>query len=156
VGPTYLHTATSRPHEISEKIVTIFEPQTKIIRRGKAGRPTEFGQMVKVQEAEGGVITDVGGVEGSDHALLVPSVDRHMEVFGRVPRVFATDRGFFETENVRRIEDMGVRCAALPKPGHRSPSWLKRERQRTFRKARAWRAAKTRPGRWVGEFCTAA
>jgi len=27
-----------------------------------------------------------------------------------------------------------------PRPGHRSPSWLKREQQRTFRKARAWRA----------------
>lgn len=124
----------------SEKIVSIFETQTKIIRRGKAGRPTEFGQMVKVQEAEGGVITDVGVVEGTDHALLVPSVERHKEVFGRVPRVVATDRGFFKTDNVRRIEDMGVRCAAVPKPGHRSPSWLKRERQRSFRRARAWRA----------------
>jgi hypothetical protein len=69
----------------SEKIVTIFEPQTKIIRRGQAGRTTEFGQMVKVQKAEGGVIT-VRVVEGLDHALLVPSVDRHQEVFGRVPR----------------------------------------------------------------------
>lgn len=40
----------------SEKLVSIFETQTKILRRGKAGKPTEFGQMVKVQEAEGGVI----------------------------------------------------------------------------------------------------
>jgi IS5 family transposase len=124
----------------SEKLVSIFETQTKIIRRGKAGRPTEFGQMVKVQEAEGGVITDGGVVEGTDHALLVPSVERHTEVFGRVPRLVATDRGFFKMENVRRIEEMGVRCAAVPKPGHRSPSWLKHERQRSFRKARAWRA----------------
>ncbi|MGA7123626.1 MAG: ISNCY family transposase [Polyangiaceae bacterium] len=124
----------------SEKLVSIFETQTKIIRRGKAGRATEFGQMVKVQEAEGGVITDVGVVEGTDHALLVPSVQRHKEVFGHVPHVVATDRGFFKTENVHRIEEMGVRCAAVPKPGYRSPSWLKRERQRSFRKARAWRA----------------
>lgn len=124
----------------AEKIVSIFEPDTKILRRGKAGKPTEFGQMVKVQEAEGGLITDVGVVTVSDHALLVPAVERHKEVFGRVPRVTATDRGFFKTENVRRIEEMGVACAAVPKPGHRSPSWLKRERQRTFRKARAWRA----------------
>jgi len=124
----------------SEKIVSIFETQTKILRRGKPGRPTEFGQLVKVQEAEGGVITDVGVVDGTDHALLVPSVERHKEVFGRVPRVVATDRGFFKTDNVRRIEEMGVRCAAVPKPGHRSPSWLKRERQRSFRRARAWRA----------------
>jgi IS5 family transposase len=124
----------------SEKLVSIFETQTKILRRGKAGKPTEFGQMVKVQEAEGGVITDIGVVEGTDHALLVPSVERHKEVFGHVPYVVATDRGFFKTDNVRRIEEMGVRCAAVPKPGHRSPSWLKRERQRSFRKARAWRA----------------
>src|SRR5580658_9402318 len=50
------------------------------------------------------------------------------------------------TRRVREIthvsrRPMGVRCAAVPKPGHRSPSWLKRERQRSFRKARAWRAA---------------
>ena len=44
----------------------------------------EFGQMVKVQEAEGGVITDVGVVEGTDHALLVPSVERHADVFAGV------------------------------------------------------------------------
>ncbi len=124
----------------SEKIVSVFEPHTRILRRGKAGRPTEFGQVVKVQEAEGGLITDVGVVDTTDHALLVPAVRRHAEVFGRVPRVVATDRGFFKTENVQRIEAMGVVCAAVPKPGYRSPSWLKRERQRSFRRARAWRA----------------
>jgi IS5 family transposase len=124
----------------SDKIVSVFEPHTRILRRGKAGRPTEFGQVVKVQEAEGGLITDVGVVETTDHALLVPAVDRHAEVFGRVPRVVATDRGFFKSENVQRIEAMGVVCAAVPKPGYRSPSWLKRERQRSFRRARAWRA----------------
>jgi transposase, IS5 family len=124
----------------SEKIVSVFEQHTKIIRRGKAGRPTEFGQMVKVQEAEGGVITDVGVVDGTDHALLVPAVERHADVFARIPDVVATDRGFFKTENVRHIEEMGVKCTAVPKPGHRSPAWLKRERQRPFRRARAWRA----------------
>jgi IS5 family transposase len=124
----------------SDKLVSIFETQTKILGRGRAGKPTEFGQMVKVQEAEGGLITDVGVIEGTDHALLVPSVERHKDVFGQVPHVVATDRGFFKTANVRRIEAMGVRCAAVPKPGYRSPSWLKRERQRAFRRARAWRA----------------
>jgi IS5 family transposase len=124
----------------AEKIVSIFEPQTKILRRGKAGKPTEFGQMVKVQEAEDGVVTDIAVVDVSDHALLVPSVDRHKEVFGRAPHVVATDRGFFSIENVRKVEAMGVRCAAIPKPGHRSPAWLARERRRPFRRARAWRA----------------
>ena len=53
----------------NEKIVSIFEPQTRILRRGKTYKPTEFGQMVKVQEAEGGVVTDVGTVTQTDHAL---------------------------------------------------------------------------------------
>lgn len=124
----------------SEKLVSIFEPETKILRRGKAGKPTEFGRMVKVQESEGGLVTDILVVDSTDHALLVPSVEKHNVVFGRVPDVVATDRGFFKLVNVRRIEEMGVRCAAVPKPGYRSPNWLARERQRSFRRARAWRA----------------
>jgi hypothetical protein len=31
------------------KIVSIFEPSTEVIRKGKAGKPTEFGKMVKLQ-----------------------------------------------------------------------------------------------------------
>jgi IS5 family transposase len=123
-----------------EKIVSVFEPQTRILRRGKVYKPTEFGQMVKVQEAEGGIVTDIDVVTETDHALLVPSVEHHKQVFRRVPRVVATDRGFFSFDNVRRIEAMGVACAAVPKPGYRSPAWLAREHRRPFRRARAWRA----------------
>jgi IS5 family transposase len=124
----------------AEKVVSIFEPHTKILRRGKAHKPTEFGLMVKVQEAEGGIVTDIGVTHEHDAALLIPSIQQHQRVFGRVPRVVATDRGFFSNENVASAERMGVRCAAIPKPGHRSAQWLARERSRAFRRARAWRA----------------
>jgi transposase, IS5 family len=40
------------------KLFSIFETSTEIIRKGKAGKPNEFGKMVKVQEAEGQIITD--------------------------------------------------------------------------------------------------
>jgi len=39
------------------KIVSLFEYTTEIIRKGKAGKPTEFGKMVKIQEAENQIIT---------------------------------------------------------------------------------------------------
>jgi len=39
------------------KLVSIFEPTTEVIRRGKAKQPTEFGKMIKVQEAEAQIIT---------------------------------------------------------------------------------------------------
>ena len=124
----------------AEKIVSIFEPETKILRRGKPHKPTEFGQMVKVQEAEGGIVTDIGVVTEHDSALLVPSVEHHRRLFARSPRVVATDRGFFSFDNVRDVEAMGVACAAIPRPGHRPPAWIARERTRPFRRARAWRA----------------
>jgi len=40
-----------------EKVVSLFEPHTSIIRRGKAGRPTEFGRKVWLDEVEGGIIS---------------------------------------------------------------------------------------------------
>jgi IS5 family transposase len=124
----------------AEKVVSVFEPHTQILRRGKAHKPTEFGQMVKVQEAEGGIVTDIDVVTVHDALLLVPSVEHHVGVFGRAPRVVATDRGFFSLDNVRRVEEMGVKTAAIPKPGYRAPAWLAKERARPFRRARAWRA----------------
>jgi transposase, IS5 family len=139
VAQTKLRVFKGNPKSV-DKLVSIFEPETKILRRGKVHKPTEFGQMVKVQEAEGGIVTDIGVVTEHDSALLIPAVDHHRGVFDRPPRVLATDRGFFSLENVRAAEAMGVACVAIPKPGHRSAACLERERRRPFRRARAWRA----------------
>ena len=139
VAQTKLRVFKGNPKSV-DKIVSVFEPDTKILRRGKVHKPTEFGKMVKVQEAEGGVVTDIAVVTEHDAHLLVPSVEHHRRVFNRPPRVLATDRGFFSLENVRDAEAMGIACVAIPKPGHRSSAWLERERSRPFRRARAWRA----------------
>jgi IS5 family transposase len=37
--------------------VSLFEPHTEVIRKGKAAKPTEFGKMVKIQEAEAQIVT---------------------------------------------------------------------------------------------------
>jgi len=42
---------------VPAKLVSIFEPSTEVIRKGKASKPTEFGKMVKIQEAENQIIT---------------------------------------------------------------------------------------------------
>src|ERR1039457_4310686 len=42
---------------VAEKLVSIFEPTTEVIRKGKASKPTEFGKMVKIQETENRIIT---------------------------------------------------------------------------------------------------
>src|SRR5262245_29319186 len=40
------------------KVVSLFEPHTEIIRKGKLAKPTEFGRVVKIQEAEAQFVTD--------------------------------------------------------------------------------------------------
>ncbi len=61
------------------KIVSVFEPHTEIIRKGKASKPTEFGKLVQVQEAENQIIThyEVFAERPADSALLVPAVEEH-------------------------------------------------------------------------------
>lgn len=123
------------------KLLSIFEPGARILRRGKLHKPTEFGALVKVQEAEGGLVTDVGVVDGHhDSTLLVPSVERHIAIFGRPPHLVATDRGFYSGAGERRIEELGVRRPVIPHSGYRSRARIEHERQRWFRRGRAWRA----------------
>ena len=59
--------------KFEEKLVSVFEPQTEIIRKGKASKPTEFGKMMKVQEAENQIVTryEVYDERPADSALLV-------------------------------------------------------------------------------------
>jgi IS5 family transposase len=123
------------------KLLSLFEPGARILRRGKLHKPTEFGALVKVQEAEGGLVTDVGVVDGNhDSTLLVPSVERHIAIFGRPPHLVATDRGFYSGAGERRIEELGVRRPVIPHSGYRSRARIEHERQRWFRRGRAWRA----------------
>ena len=123
------------------KIISLFEPWAQIIRKGKLHRPTEFGAVVKVQEADGGIVTDIAIDPGkADAPLLVPAVERHIAIFGRPPDLCATDRGFYSTDGERRIQELGVRRAVIPKPGHRSESRILYEKQRWFRRGRAWRS----------------
>jgi IS5 family transposase len=41
----------------TEKIVSIFEPHSAIIRRNKARKPTEYGHKVWLDEVEGVIVT---------------------------------------------------------------------------------------------------
>ncbi len=41
-----------------DKVFSLFEPQTEAIRKGKASKPTGFGKLVKIQEAENQFVVD--------------------------------------------------------------------------------------------------
>jgi len=122
------------------KIISIFEPSAQILRRGKPYRPTEFGRLVRVQDAEGGLVTDIEVVDGkNDSPTLVPSVKRHLSVFGKPPQLAAADRGDYSNAGVGTAAELGVRRVVVPKPGHKSKQRTALERERWFQRGRAWR-----------------
>ena len=125
-----------------EKIVSIFEPHTAIIRRGKAGKPVEYGRKVWLDEVEGGIVTRWQVLEGnpSDKLQWVPSLDAHQQHFGKPPTQASADRGVYSASNEREAKRWGIKRVVLPKPGKKSEKRRQYEKQPWFRKARKWHA----------------
>ena len=116
------------------KVVSLFEPHTDIIRKGKLTKPTEFGRLVKIQEAEAQFITDYEVCERrqAERALWEPTLDRHIELFDGAPRLAVADGGFASATNERLAHARGVRHVVLP----RQP---RETRSRIARLALRWR-----------------
>jgi len=83
------------------KILSLFEPSTEIIRKGKAGKPNEFGKMVKLQEAEDQIVIDyeVYDRRPSDSDLLIAAIEMHRAMLGRSPHMVAADAAFYSAKN---------------------------------------------------------
>ena len=64
--------------------------------------------MVKIQEAEHQIITDyeVFPLRPPDQELLIPAIEKHREIFGKVPQLVATDAGFFSSENKTQAKEL--------------------------------------------------
>jgi IS5 family transposase len=111
-----------------DKVLSLFEPHTEAIRKGKAAKPTEFGKLVKIQEAEAQFITDyeVCATRVPDGTLWMPSVERHIELFHRPPRLAVADAGFASRANERAAQQRGVRHVVLRPPrGPACPRWIR-------------------------------
>jgi IS5 family transposase len=123
------------------KIVSLFEPHTEIIRKGKAGKPTEFGKMVKIQEAEQQIVThyEVYDARPSDSDLLIPALEVHAQQFGQVPRLVTADAGFFSARNEAAAHERGVKRVAIPNLGTKSAERKQLQKKRWFRNAQKWR-----------------
>jgi transposase, IS5 family len=126
---------------IADRLVSLSDPDARPIRKGKPGRPTEFGYTLLVAEDERGFVADHQLQQGNppDAPQLVPAVRRVAEVTGRVAATVVGDRGFGTTANDRALAELGVTRVGLQRKGRLSPSRAALERTRAFRRLRNWR-----------------
>jgi transposase, IS5 family len=123
------------------KILSLFEPSTEIIRKGKAGKPNEFGKMVKLQEAENQIVIDyeVYGQRPSDSDLLIAAIEIHQARLGRTPRLVAADAGFYSAKNEAAAKARGVKRVCIPNRSTKSPERKREQKKRWFRNGQKWR-----------------
>src|SRR6266446_4689225 len=102
-----------------EKIYSIFEPHTDLIKRGKVRTPIEFGHKVFLAESAQGLITQYEVLDGNpvDEQHVVASLERHKQTFGDVPELYGSDRGFFSEKNVTSCKKQGVKVVCIPQRG---------------------------------------
>ena len=126
---------------VEGKILSVFEPSTEVIRKGKAGKPNEFGKMVKLQEAENQIITDyqVYAQRPHDSDLLVAAIETHQALLGRAPRLVAADAAFYSLKNEAAAKAKGVKRVCIPNRSTRSAERKREQRKRWFRDGQKWR-----------------
>lgn len=85
----------------ADKVFSIFEAHTELIKRGRRGKPIEFGHKVLLTQSREKFITDYVVLEKNctDDQLLPLVLERHEERFGRLPESVAADKGFCPDED---------------------------------------------------------
>src|SRR5258708_5562838 len=123
------------------KLLSLLEPSTEVIRKGKAGKPNEFGKMVKLQEAENQIITDfeVYQQRPSDSDLLIPSIESHQQKLGCAPHLVAADAGFYSASNEAVAKQKGDMNVCSPNRSTKSPERKREQKKRWFRNGQRWR-----------------
>lgn len=126
-----------------EKVYSIFEPHTDLIKRGKALKPVEFGHKVLLAESAQGLITDYRVLQGNpaDCTQVEASLERHRQTFSAAPEIYATDRGFYSAENVAACQRAAVRQICIPyRGGGISEEQAQQQRSRPFKQGQRFRA----------------
>lgn len=134
------HQVLSGNVHMKDRLVSLFDPDARPIRKGKlnVAGGTEFGYKVAVADDEQGFVTAYAVYPGNpqDGTVLVPTVDQHIALLGQAPRAVATDRGMSSAGNERALLDRGVVRCSLPRQGKRGPT----EDTRWFRRLQRFRA----------------
>ncbi len=125
-----------------EKVYSLFEEHTELLKRGKAGKPIEFGHKILIAQTGEKFIHhyQVFPKREEDKELLEPTLKAHKQLFGTGPDVLATDKGFYE--NMKQIPKLqkNIETVSICKKGRRNREEYERECTEEFKDGQRFRA----------------
>jgi IS5 family transposase len=125
-----------------KKVYSLFEDHTELLKRGKAGKPIEFGHKVLVAQTAEKFIHhyQVLPRRKEDTELLAPTLKAHRKLFGDGPDVLAADKGFYESRE--QLAELGkvISVVSIGKKGRRTEEELARESTEDFKEGQRFRA----------------
>jgi transposase, IS5 family len=126
-----------------QKIYSIFESHTDLIKRGKTQKPIELGHKVFLAESARGFITQYRVLDGNpaDEHHVEPALQRHQQTFGQAPEWFGADRGFYSPIGLTACQQAGVQLISIPqRGGKKTPQREAIEKSPAFKKGQRFRA----------------
>jgi len=125
-----------------EKVYSLFEEHTELLKRGKAGKSIEFGHKVLIAQTGEKFIHhyEVFGKRKEDKELIKPTLKAHKQLFETDPEVLATDKGFYENmKQILKLEGK-ITTVSICKKGRRSQAEYERESTEEFKDGQCFRA----------------
>ena len=125
-----------------EKIYSLFEEHTELLKRGKAGKPIEFGHKILIAQTGEKFIHhyEVYPKRQEDKELIKPALKAHKKLFGIGPDVLATDKGFYENmKQILKLEEK-IPTVSICKKGRCTQAEYERESTEDFKEGQRFRA----------------
>ena len=114
---------------IDDRIVSISQPHVRPIKRGKAGRDTEFGAKLSVSVVDGFTFVDRLSWDNYNESRdLVGQIERYKDRFGFYPESVHVDKIYRTRENRTFCKERGIRMSGPPLG--RKPQTVSREEKR--------------------------
>ena len=114
--------------KITDRIVSLSDPDARPIRKGKIGKPTEFGyvsQLAEVTEhtkpgARGLILPASHQIGNPSENTLLPGTISELTRLGITPREVAVDGGFQPTPTNAALAELGIKTVFIA--GHQEPA----------------------------------
>jgi IS5 family transposase len=127
--------------ESASRLVSLHDVDARPIRKGRLGKPVEFGYKAQIVDNADGVILDHTVELGNPHdaAQLAPAIERIARRTGRPPRAVTADRGYGLASVERDLHQLGVRSVAIPRSSNPGAARRAFQHRRAFREKVKWR-----------------